>query len=48
MEGGVRNVLAKTQKKTHGQARLLLAALVAFAIVAAAVAAILLSMGPTG
>ncbi len=41
-------MLTKTQKKTPGGARLLLAALVAFAIVAAAVAAILLSMGPTG
>jgi hypothetical protein len=39
-------VLTKTQKKTHGWARLLPAALVAFAIVAAAVGAILLSANP--
>ncbi len=35
-----------TQKKTQGQARLLLAGLVAFMIVAVAVAAVLLSAGP--
>jgi photosystem II stability/assembly factor-like uncharacterized protein len=41
-------VPTKTQRKTDGRARLLLAALVAFVILAAAVAAVLLSTGPTG
>ena len=39
---------AKTQKKTHGRARLLLPTLVAFVIVAAAVAAVLLASSPGG
>jgi photosystem II stability/assembly factor-like uncharacterized protein len=41
-------VAGKTQKKTRGRAQLLLPALVAFVIVAAAVAAVLLSFSPGG
>lgn len=39
---------SKTQKKTHGRTRLLLPGLVAFVIMAAAVAAVLLSASPGG
>jgi photosystem II stability/assembly factor-like uncharacterized protein len=48
MEGGGRDVARKTQKKkkTRGRVRLLLAGLVAFVILGAAVAAVLLSASP--
>jgi photosystem II stability/assembly factor-like uncharacterized protein len=48
MEGGGRDVATKPQKKTYGRAQLLLAGLVAFVIVAAGVAAVLLSASPGG
>jgi photosystem II stability/assembly factor-like uncharacterized protein len=48
MEGSGRTVPTKPQRKTHGRARLALAALVAFGIVVLAVGAVVLSTGPGG